>query len=205
MKTNQRFMKTVRTGAAASVLLAAGVAPCSSHAGTFGADVAFLQQHTPLVILSDGSGQAKVALAPAWQGRVMTSTAQGDEGLSYGWINRELILSGKLQPHINVFGGEDRFWLGPEGGQFAIFFAKGAKFELSDWQTPAAIDTMPYGVVKQSKTSAAFRAEFSLTNYSGTQFQVSVDRQVAMLTAPAVEAPRREASQGCPVGGLRIC
>jgi hypothetical protein len=27
-------------------------------------------------------------------------------------------------PHINVFGGEDRFWLGPEGGQFSIFFAK---------------------------------------------------------------------------------
>ena len=27
--------------------------------------------------------------------------------------------------HVNVFGGEDRFWLGPEGGQYSIFFVKG--------------------------------------------------------------------------------
>jgi hypothetical protein len=36
----------------------------------------------------------------------------------FGWINRKLIASRKIQPHINVFGGEDRFWIGPEGGQF---------------------------------------------------------------------------------------
>ena len=85
----------------------------------------------------------------------MTSTAGGDAGLSFGWINRELIASGKLQPHINVFGGEDRFWLGPEGGQFSIFFAKGAKFELADWFTPAAIDTLPFQVVSQSARPSA--------------------------------------------------
>ena len=69
----------------------------------------------------------------------MTSTAGGDAGLSFGWINRELIASGKMQPHMNAFGGEDRFWMGPEGGQFSIFFAKGAKFEFADWFTPAVI------------------------------------------------------------------
>lgn len=176
-------MNTVRAGAAASALLAAGISPSDCHAATFGADAAFLQQHTPILVLSDASGQAKVALAPAWQGRVMTSTATGDEGISYGWINRELITSGKLQPHINVFGGEDRFWLGPEGGQFSIFFAKGAKFELSDWQTPAPIDTLPFEVAKQGKSSASFEAQLALTNYSGTRLDVKVDRQVAMLAA----------------------
>ena len=39
-----------------------------------------------------------------------------------GWLNREAIASGERKEHINVFGGEDRFWLGPEGGQFSIFF-----------------------------------------------------------------------------------
>ena len=174
-------MKMICSGAAASALLAAGVSPSESRAGTFGTDAGFLQQHTPLIVLSDGSGQAKIALAPAWQGRVMTSTATGDEGMGYGWINRELISSGKLQPHINVFGGEDRFWLGPEGGQFSIFFAKGAKFELSDWQTPAAIDTIPYEVARQTKTSASFRSEFTLTNYSGTRLDVKVDREVRLV------------------------
>ena len=107
----------------------------SVSAASFGDDLAFLQQHTEVVVLHDPSNTAQVAVAPAWQGRVLTSTAAGAGGASFGWINRELIASGKLQPHINVFGGEDRFWLGPEGGQFSIFFAPGAKFELSDWFT----------------------------------------------------------------------
>ena len=176
-------MKTVRSGAVASAVLATAVSPAKAAGATFGADTAFLQQHTPLIVLSDAKGESKVAIAPAWQGRVMTSSAQGDEGASYGWINRELIASGKLQPHINVFGGEDRFWLGPEGGQFSIFFAQGAKFELSDWQTPAAIDTLAYDVAKQTRSSATFRARFALTNYSGTQLDVQVERQVRLLPA----------------------
>ena len=126
-----------------------------------------------------------MAVTAAWQGRVMTSTAGGDAGLSFGWINRELIASGKLQPHINVFGGEDRFWMGPEGGQFSIFFAKGAKFELADWFTPAAIDTLPFQVVRQSASRAIFASEFELTNYSGTRFQVAVNREVRLLDAAA--------------------
>jgi hypothetical protein len=115
----------------------------------------------------------------------MTSTARGDSGTSFGWINRELITSGKLQPHINVFGGEDRFWLGPEGGQFSIFFAKGAKFELADWQTPTAIDTLPYKVTSHSREKAVFEAEFALTNYSGTRFEVAVKREVRLLSEDA--------------------
>jgi len=181
MNTMISIIYKVRAGLIASTL-AASVSASSTQAASFGDDIAFLQKHTSVIVLTDRTGQAKVAVAPAWQGRVMTSTASGDEGLSFGWINRELIASGKLQPHINVFGGEDRFWLGPEGGQYSIFFAKGAKFELSDWYTPAAIDTMPYEVAKQAKSSVTFRAQFSVTNYSGTHFDVKVNREVKLLT-----------------------
>ncbi len=136
-------------------------------------------------MLSDAKGQAKVAVSPAWQGRVMTSTAGADAGLSFGWINRELIASGKLLPHMNGFGGEDRFWMGPEGGQFSVFFAKGVKFEFENWFTPAAYDTLPFKVVSQSRDKAVFASEFALTNYSGTEFQVAVKREVRMLSVPA--------------------
>jgi hypothetical protein len=153
-------------------------------AATFGDDAAFLGKHTETIVLSDKDGQAKLALVPAWQGRVMTSTADGDGGLSFGWINREFIAAGKLQKHINPFGGEDRFWLGPEGGQFSIYFAKGAKFVFDDWQTPAPIDTMAYKVLDKSDSSVRFGAEFSLENYSGNNFDVKVDRTIRML-APA--------------------
>jgi hypothetical protein len=155
----------------------------SASAASFGEDVAFLKKHTDVIVLRDEAGTAQVAVAPAWQGRVMTSTAGGESGAGFGWINRELIASGKLQPHINVFGGEDRFWLGPEGGQFSIFFAPGKKFELGDWFTPAALDTMPYPVVSKSSDKATFAAKFALTNYSGTRFDVQVNREVRLMPA----------------------
>src|SRR5215211_2789008 len=86
------------------------VASPEPAASAFSDDVAFLSKHTNTIVL--GSGKSKVAVVGAYQGRVMTTT-DGASGLSYGWINRELIGSGKLNKHINAFGGEDRFWLGP--------------------------------------------------------------------------------------------
>ncbi|MEO8427936.1 MAG: DUF6786 family protein [Verrucomicrobiota bacterium] len=151
-------------------------------AATFAQDVEFLRQHTDLVVLSDKSGTAQVAVAPAWQGRVMTTTARGPKGASFGWVNRELIASGKLQPHINVFGGEDRFWLGPEGGQFSIFFAKGSPFDLEHWFTPAAVDTEPFAVATKASDHIRFRREIQLTNYSGTPFKLEVNREVRLLS-----------------------
>ena len=132
-----------RNSILATILVMSTAASLTHRAGaaSFGDDAAFLKSHTELIVLSDEKGQAKVAVAPGWQGRVMTSTAGADAGPSFGWINRELIASGKLLPHMNAFGGEDRFWMGPEGGQFSIFFAKGAKFEFNDWFTPAVFDS----------------------------------------------------------------
>jgi hypothetical protein len=159
------------------------MASTSSLAASFGEDVAFLRQHTPVIVLSDRAGLAQIALAPAWQGRVMTSTAGGDAGPSYGWINRELIASGQRQPHIHVWGGEDRLWLGPEGGQFSIFFAKGVPFDLEHWFTPAPLDTEAFAVISQGRDSARFRQGFGLTNFTGTTFQVRAQREVRLLPA----------------------
>jgi len=161
-------------------LMIAGL-PHISSAANFGEDIAFLKQHTEVIVLSNKETGAKVAVVPAWQGRVMTSSAEGDSGQSFGWINRELIASGQTQPHINARGGEDRFWLGPEGGQFSIFFAKDAPFDLEHWFTPAAIDTLPYQLVSHSMNRAAFTALFALTNYSGTRFELKVNREVRLL------------------------
>jgi hypothetical protein len=158
-------------------------------ATAFGDDLKFLSRHTEVIVLSDAAGQAKVAVVPAYQGRVMTSSARGDAGTSFGWVNRELIGSGKFQPHINVFGGEDRFWLGPEGGQFSIFFAKGVPFDLEHWFTPAPIDTEPFETVERGADFARFRRAMTLTNYSGTQFQVEATRDIKLVEARAALAP----------------
>jgi len=148
---------------------------------TFGDDLAFLKQHTDVVILSDTSGNSRVAVLPTLQGRAMTSTAEGMDGLSFGWINRELIASGKIAEHINVYGGEDRFWIGPEGGQFSVFFKKDVPFDLEHWFTPAPIDTEPFELVSKSKNRAILKKNMRLENFSRTIFDLRVDREIRVL------------------------
>ena len=161
------------------------IAGCAEDAkmakNTFGDDLKFLKKHTEVVILSDASGNSQVAVLPEMQGRVMTSSAEGTGGLSFGWINRELISSGEIAEHINVFGGEDRFWIGPEGGQFSIFFKNGVPFDLEHWFTPAAIDTETFELVSKSKNRAVLKKNMRLENYSRTAFDVRVDREVRVL------------------------
>ena len=155
----------------------------TDNAKTFGDDLQFLKKHTDVIVLTNADGKAQVAVVAAYQGRVMTSTANGAAGPSFGWINREVIASGQIKPHINVYGGEERFWMGPEGGQFSIFFAEGAEFGLQDWQTPAVIDTEPFETVSQTDTSATFSRVARLTNYSGSIFDIQINRSVKLLPA----------------------
>ncbi|RIK74382.1 MAG: hypothetical protein DCC67_16670 [Planctomycetota bacterium] len=150
---------------------------------TFGQDVQFLKQHVDAIVLKDESGKAQVAVVAEYQGRVMTSSAAGEDGTSFGWINYERVASDQVTPHINVFGGEERFWLGPEGGQFSIFFPPGAPFEFDDWKTPAVIDTEPFDVVEKSDRKASFRKETTLENYSKTKLRLRIDRSVELISA----------------------
>jgi hypothetical protein len=152
--------------------------------GSFNADVAFLKKHTSVVVLRATNG-ARVAVAPAYQGRVMTSAAK-PSGPGNGWINFDLIQSGKFIPHINPFGGEDRFWLGPEGGQFSVFFAPGAAFDLAAWQTPPILDTEAFTVTQKETRSVTFEKSGSLTNYSGTKLDFGIRRTVRILDDTAI-------------------
>jgi hypothetical protein len=72
--------------------------------------------------------------------------------------------------------------MGPEGGQYSIFFRKDTKFVFDDWYTPASLDTEPFKLVKYTKSKAVFQQPMTLTNYSGTTFRVLVDREIRMLT-----------------------
>jgi hypothetical protein len=144
-------------------------------------DMTFLNKYTDVVLLSDTTGDGQVAVLPKMQGRVMTSTAAGPDGMSFGWINRELIASGKIAEHINTYGGEDRFWIGPEGGQFSIFFKNGVPFDLEHWYTPAPFDTEPFELISKTHNSAALKKNMTLENYSNTVFNVRVDRRVRVL------------------------
>lgn len=140
-----------------------------------------MKNYTEIIELTEPSGAGRIAVSAALQGRVMTSSSSGQNGRSYGWINRELFASGDTSTHINPYGGEERFWLGPEGGQFSLFFEPGADFILDNWQTPRLIDLEPFSVKNKSTSQVVFTKEASLTNYSGFQFHIAIERKVTIL------------------------
>jgi len=152
----------------------------SFRKGSFGYDLAFLKKNEQVILLGTSSHSARVLIVPDYQGRVMTSTAGGDEGNSYGWINYDLVQSDSLLTHFNPFGGEDRIWIGPEGGQYSVFFKKGSPFDFENWQTPAVIDTQPFDLVSSDSVQATFKKSALLTNYSGFTFTFDIGRQILL-------------------------
>jgi len=183
MYTRETLRMTILTAS-----LAVGMTGCSSERD-FGGDAAFLAQHRETIVLADPAGKAKIAVVPAFQGRVMTSTARGDTGTSFGFIKDSLVASSQTTPKINPYGGEDRFWIGPEGGQFSIFFPPGATTQTIDnWQTPAFIDTLPFTVTSKSATSVSFNNRFQFSNASGFAFDVDISRTITLADPAAMLA-----------------
>lgn len=154
--------------------------------GTFGYDLEFLRKHHKDLVLLE-KGDAQLIVVPAYQGRIMTSTAEGNAGASFGWLNHELIASGKFTEHFSAFGGEERFWLGPEGGQFSIYFKKGVDFKFENWFVPKELDTEAFDLVASDKTSAQFEKQMHLENFSGTSFDLKVNRKISLLDDSAIQ------------------
>jgi hypothetical protein len=150
----------------------------------YGYNLDFLKKYVDVIELKKGN--SAIVLVPSWQGRVMTSTSEGYSGFSFGWINHGLISSRKTLPHINPFGGEERLWLGPEGGQYSIFFKKGDEFIYKNWQTPAFLDIMPFEVKGVTDSTVIFSHDVNIENYSGTNFKLGIEREVTLLNGDQI-------------------
>jgi hypothetical protein len=148
---------------------------------TFADDIAFLSKYGPLKVIDTVRG-GRVAVSPKYQGRVMTSAFE-PQGRSLGFINRKFIEEGKTATAFDNYGGEDRFWLGPEGGQFGLYFPKGKPFEFANWQTPHAMQEGEWTTKESDATSITFTKTMTLANYAGTEFKVDILRRVAVLSA----------------------
>lgn len=156
--------------------------------GTYGFDVDFfVKNKISFIELKDSLSNASVLIIPGYQGRVMTSSANGNEGASFGWINYSLIESGKLSKQFNPFGGEERLWIGPEGGPFSIYFPRDKEQEFQNWVVPKEIDTEPFDIVEQTKMQASFKKDFTLCNASGTNLQVGIERKVKLFSRGEAE------------------
>jgi uncharacterized protein DUF6786 len=156
--------------------------------GQYGFDLDFFSENRINTIeLKDDQSDARVLLVPAYQGRVMTSTVGGPDGISFGWINYKLIESGKVSNQFNPYGGEERLWFGPEGGPFSIYFKEGVEQVFSNWIVPKFIDTEPFEVLSQSKNRVSFSKDFEISNASGTKLEIGIKRTIKLLTAKELE------------------
>ncbi len=148
---------------------------------SFKENLDFLEEFVDVDVLMAPNGSGLVACVGALQGRVMTSSVSGLKGESIGWINYDLFRSGDTLRHINPFGGEERFWLGPEGGQYSIFFKANDPFDLAHWQTPHLIDLTSFDRTARSRRSVTYTQSGQIVNYQGFQFQLNIDRTIEML------------------------
>lgn len=147
---------------------------------SFAEDLKFLEEHGSIIQL-ETPGHGVIALSAKYQGRVMTSAVARDAA-SIGYVNRKFISEGKTGTAFDNYGGEDRLWLGPEGGQYGLYFPKGKPFEIANWQAPAAIQVGDWTVAEKSPTSVTLTRTMKLSNYTGTEFELEVKRTVRVLS-----------------------
>ena len=154
----------------------------------FGEDLAFIKRFFSTQVLTNSDGASLFCVAEL-QGRTMTSSTNGEQGRSHGYINYAAVEKGMVDPQINLFGGEDRIWISPEGGQFSVFFEPGSeKMDFASWRTPPCIDSDPFELIDTQSDSLTYQIESSVTNMSGFKFDFSLQRKVTLLTRDKVVA-----------------
>jgi len=150
--------------------------------GTFGYDLNYLSQKDDnLIVLSGDGGKSQVIVSAKYQAKVFTSTADGLEGTSTGFVNYKFFDAGQVDEHMNGFGGENRFWLGPEGGKFSVYFKKDTEQVFDNWHTPPPIDIEPWDVTSKDDGRVSFKKEMEVVNYLGNKLKLRVDRSVTLL------------------------
>ncbi len=189
MKNHRTPMACVTAGI---LYLAAGCDSLSTAGGpgeavktpaTFKGIVQLLDEHGGSTVL-EGDGGSKVLVSPALQGRLMTFKVGTVE--STGLVNAAAIALGETNPNFNNFGGADRFWLGPEAGQFGLYFAPGVDFTREIWKVPDALDRGPFQVTASSPTKVSMTRGMDVMNYSGTRFKMRVDREIGVIPADSL-------------------
>ena len=150
--------------------------------GTFGYDLNYLSEKDSLIVLKSENGKAQVIVSAKYQAKVFTSTANGEDGNSLGFINYKFFDADVIDEHMNGYGGENRFWLGPEGGQYSIYFKPEKKQIFDNWHTPKALDTEEWDIRSSSSKETLLSKGMKLKNYQGNTLDILVDRKISILS-----------------------
>ena len=147
----------------------------------------YLESKTKVLELCNDFG-ARIAVCPDWNGRVMTSTADGIDGDSYGLVNvmqieERLKAQGHVMPH-QLIGGEDQLVLSPEGGPFSLFYDYDSEASaihrhhieppIGYTEGPFEIDTVP------REPEMRLRRNVRMQNLAGARFDIDLIRSIRL-------------------------
>src|SRR5687767_6082369 len=126
---------------------------------TYRSDLGFLKSRTETLVIGERERDARVLLCPELGGRVMSSSATGEGGLSYGWFLPEAIEAPEGRPS-RFIGGEDVLRL--------------------SFQAPEA-EREPYNVHSAEPEVVKMRKDLRLRDASGFTFDLRVERDVRLV------------------------
>jgi len=149
--------------------------------GTFGYDLNYISRTDNPIVLTGDNGKSQIIVSAKYQAKVFTSTVDGLSGKSLGYVGYKALDAESFDEHMNGYGGENRFWLGPEGGQYSIYFEPAKEQVFSNWHTPKPIDIEPWEVVASNQKSVEFLKQMEVANYVGTRLSLRVNRTIDLL------------------------
>lgn len=165
----------------APCLLASCASVLSEDRPSFLAEAGWLEAEAEGRLMLSGTGG--FVYSPLLQGRVMTSTVDLSEpGL--GFVNREAIALRDEPAPFHNHGGVERFWIGPEGSKFSLYFEPGAPMVAERWRVPQDLDVGPFDEVALGQ----MERDMVMRNRMGSAFTMRVERKVEVPTQAEVEA-----------------
>lgn len=150
----------------------------------FSDDVKILEVFEDLVVLKNGGSM--VAVSPSAHGQIFSISADGYEGKSLSYFNRNLIESTEAPYPLSNLGGANRLMLGPQFGKYSVFFEPGAEQIASNIKISPALDKADFKVISQTPTQIICAGEMQIRNANAYVFDTYMERTIKVLSAEEV-------------------
>ncbi len=123
----------------------------------------------------------QVLVSPSLTGRVVGTTYSGDQGQCNGFLFEKSFREG-MTDIWNNWGGEERYWLAPEGGPYSIQFDGRANY-FDNYHVQDGLNSIRYETEEVSKlgNSLCMKSQFGLKNNINTEFELEVTRRITAL------------------------
>jgi len=145
----------------------------------FGSLTKLIQTIESPILLKQGASRVLVS---SNQSQVITSSVNGDNGYSYGWLDTKAIQKNSVEKTTFFYGGEDRFWLNPLGSKYSLFYDQN-KIIQKNWQVPDLFTKEIFDQIEKTNTSVLFKKENAMiTNNIGTTFIIDIERKIKIYT-----------------------